>query len=158
MVQWDTYQFLELSLECTDQLMSPPPPTSLMPPGLPTTYSTKAKSPSRASKPFIVHPFWTLGSYREFNHSWKKQHKTITSSPPAPLYLTKPTHSKDPAFPNPPDEGRYNYLLSIMISIIIIYFPCLSPPLDYDFPENRNYDLFFCTPPVVSIISADNKQ
>ena len=42
--------------------MSPP---SLMPPGLPTTYSTKAKSPSRASKPFIVHPF---PIYLTFSH------------------------------------------------------------------------------------------
>lgn len=46
------------------QISSCPPP-SLMPPGLPTTYSTKAKSPSRASKPFIVHPF---PIYLTFSH------------------------------------------------------------------------------------------
>ena len=151
------------------QISSCPSP-SLMPPGLPTTYNTKAKSPSRASKPLIVHPF---PIYLTFAHPglWAATgNLTIPGkNDTQPLH----PHLQLPCiWLNLPILKillsltlqmkaiiiiYYNYLLSIIISIIIIYFPCLSHPLDYDFPENRNYDLFFCTPPGVSIISADNK-
>lgn len=74
------------------------------------------------------------------------------------IWLTNPTYPEDPACPNPQVEAgtpSFHLVTPLVVKYytLVISFPCLSYPLDYELLENWNYDLFFCTSSTFNILS-----